>query len=281
MTSRPNILLITSDQQRADCFGFENRHIKTPHIDALATQGTRFAACVTPNLVCQPSRASILTGLLPLSHGVWDNGVDLSPQVGEAGFAGTLAAHGYRHGVHWQGAFLHQIDLPADWYARVPAPARAKYGSDWRGPYMGFQHAELVVLGHLHRTRPLERPPVGHYERWLLSRLPDDLPYTLWAQSLGPDVGAAQTWYSALPAAWHSSTWIAERVIAYLTAHDRESALLSVGVVSRPASSLRLPGALEPPVRSERYGAPKTSCQRSRAPSLVAQGSAGRHAATD
>ena len=49
MISRPNILLITSDQQRADCFGFENRHIKTPHIDALATQGTRFAACVTPN----------------------------------------------------------------------------------------------------------------------------------------------------------------------------------------------------------------------------------------
>src|SRR5215475_1134560 len=81
MTSRPNILLITSVQQRADCFGFENRHIKTPHIDALATQGTRFAACVTPNLVCQPLRASILTGLLPLSHGVWDNGVDLNPQV--------------------------------------------------------------------------------------------------------------------------------------------------------------------------------------------------------
>ena len=95
MISRPNILLITSDQQRADCFGFENRHLKTPHIDALATQGTRFAACVTPNLVCQPSRASILTGLLPFSHGVWDNGVDLNPQVGKAGFAGTLAAHGY------------------------------------------------------------------------------------------------------------------------------------------------------------------------------------------
>ena len=38
MTSRPNILLITSDQQHADCFDVENRHIKTPHIDALATQ---------------------------------------------------------------------------------------------------------------------------------------------------------------------------------------------------------------------------------------------------
>jgi len=95
MTDQLNILLITSDQQRADCFGFENPQIKTPHIDLLATQGTRFAACITPNLVCQPARASLLTGLLPLSHGVWDNGVDLDPQVGTAGFAGTLANHGY------------------------------------------------------------------------------------------------------------------------------------------------------------------------------------------
>jgi arylsulfatase A-like enzyme len=220
MTSRPNILLITSDQQRADCFGFENRHIKTPHIDALATQGTRFAACVTPNLVCQPSRASILTGLLPLSHGVWDNGVDLNPQVGEGGFAGTLAAHGY------DTAFIGKAHFSTkSTFQPTGTPecrySGATYGPDWHGPYMGFQHVELTVLGHLHRTRPLERPPVGHYERWLLSRLPDELPYTLWAQSLGPDVGAAQTWYSALPAAWHSSTWIAERVIAYLTTHDR------------------------------------------------------------
>ena len=173
MTSRPNILLITSDQQRADCFGFENRHIKTPHIDALATQGTRFAACVTPNLVCQPSRASILTGLLPLSHGVWDNGVDLQPEVGEAGFAGTLAAHGY------DTAFIGKAHFSTkSTFQPTGTPecrySGAKYGPDWHGPYMGFQHAELVVLGHLHRTRPLERPPVGHYERWLLSRLPDD-----------------------------------------------------------------------------------------------------------
>ena len=74
MTDQPNILLITSDQQRAAGFGFENPQIKTPHLDLLATQGTRFAACITPNLVCQPARASMLTGLLPLSHGVWDRG---------------------------------------------------------------------------------------------------------------------------------------------------------------------------------------------------------------
>src|SRR3954468_3221934 len=96
MTKKPNILLITSDQQRADCFGFENPHVRTPHLDRMAKNGTRFSACITPNLVCQPSRASILTGLLPLTHGAWDNGVDLEREVGEQGFAGTLATSGYR-----------------------------------------------------------------------------------------------------------------------------------------------------------------------------------------
>ena len=66
MSSEPNILFITSDQQRGDCYGFEGRKVKTPHLDAMARAGTRFSACITPNLVCQPSRASILTGLLPL-----------------------------------------------------------------------------------------------------------------------------------------------------------------------------------------------------------------------
>ena len=68
------------------------------HGDRIAREGTRFSACITPNLVCQPSRASILTGLLPLTHGVWDNGVDLDPQVGEQGFAGTLPRAGYQTG---------------------------------------------------------------------------------------------------------------------------------------------------------------------------------------
>jgi len=95
-STHPNIILITSDQQRADCNGFENPHIRTPHLDGLARRGTRFSACITPNLVCQPSRASILTGLLPLTHGVWDNGVDLDARIGADGFAGTLARAGYQ-----------------------------------------------------------------------------------------------------------------------------------------------------------------------------------------
>ena len=93
-----NILLISSDQHRGDCYGFEGRRVRTPHLDTMAANGTRFSACITPNLVCQPSRASILTGLLPLTHGVSDNGIDLPSQVADRGFAGTLAADGYATG---------------------------------------------------------------------------------------------------------------------------------------------------------------------------------------
>ena len=182
MTTRPNILLITSDQQRADCFGFENRHIKTPHIDLLATQGTRFATCVTPNLVCQPSRASILTGLLPLSHGVWDNGVDLNPQVGEAGFAGTLAAHGYHTAFIGKAHFSTKSTFSR--LARLRPLQRATMGP-WRGPYASSTSNWRCRA--FHRTRPLNTP-VGHYERWLLSRLPDDRVHALGPIAC-PDVG--------------------------------------------------------------------------------------------
>lgn len=221
MATRPNILLITSDQQRADCYGFENPVLRTPHLDRLAREGTRFSACITPNLVCQPSRASILTGLLPLTHGVWDNGVDLDPAVGGRGFAGALAAAGYRTAFIGKAHFATKST-----FAPTGTPechkSQAKYGPHWYGPYMGFQHVELCVLGHMHRTRPLERPPMGHYERWLLSRGSDEEAVELWKTDLGPEVGAAQTWYSALPAAWHNSTWIADRSIDFLTRRKAE-----------------------------------------------------------
>ena len=218
---RPNIILITSDQQRADCNGFENRHIRTPHIDRLAREGTRFSACITPNLVCQPSRASILTGLLPLTHGVWDNGVDLDPRVGEQGFAGTLARAGY------DTAFIGKAHFSTkSTFAPTGTPecnkSQARYGPDWHGPYMGFRHVELSVLGHMHRTRPLERPPMGHYERWLLARGTNEEGLKLWAEETRRGKGAAQTWYSALPVVWHSSTWVGDRTVRWLTERPRD-----------------------------------------------------------
>jgi arylsulfatase A-like enzyme len=222
MNKRPNILLITSDQQRADCNGSENPHIRTPHLDRLARDGTRFSTNITPNLVCQPSRASILTGLLPLTHGVWDNGVDLDPVTGEQGFAGTLGRAGYRTAFFGKAHFATKSTFAATGTPECNK-SQAKYGAGWLGPYMGFGHVELCVLGHMHRTRPIERPAVGHYERWLIERGTNEEGLKLWAQETRPGSGAAQTWSSALPVAWHNSTWIADRATRWLgESHEQD-----------------------------------------------------------
>ena len=44
--------------------------IKTPHIDALANSGTKFTRAYTTNSLCSPTRASIVTSLMPSQHGV-------------------------------------------------------------------------------------------------------------------------------------------------------------------------------------------------------------------
>src|SRR6202047_895311 len=77
--SRPNVFLITIDTLRADhvhCYGYGP--IKTPSIDKLAKEGIRFAQAFTPSPITNVSHASILTGLLPSSHGVSDFGIPLN-----------------------------------------------------------------------------------------------------------------------------------------------------------------------------------------------------------
>ena len=116
----PNFLLISADQQRGDCIGVEGRRVRTPHLDAMAGGGTRFSAAITPCVVCQPARASILTGVLPRTHGVHDNGIDLDPERGENGFAGRLGANGYEP--HSSARRIFRPITPLNQQARPSAP---------------------------------------------------------------------------------------------------------------------------------------------------------------
>ncbi len=137
LQARPNILLITSDQHRADCVGFEGRGVSTPHLDLMAAQGTRFSACITPNVVCMPARASVLTGLLPLTHGTCDNGIDLDLDTAEHGFAGTLSRAGYRSAFIGKAHFSsNHSEHPTGRCENVPSSHR--FTGTWNGPYMGF-----------------------------------------------------------------------------------------------------------------------------------------------
>jgi arylsulfatase A-like enzyme len=207
-----NVLFITSDQQRGDCYGFEGRKVRTPHLDALASGGTRFSACITPNLVCQPSRASILTGLLPYTHGVSDNGIDLDPKIGEAGFAGAFAKAGYRTGYIGKAHFATSHTFRP---TGTPECRLSDQPQDWTGPYMGFDYVELMVEGHNHW--PPMKPPRGqHYERWFHQGGRGEALQKLYETQLPPLSTAMQTFHSGLPVAFHNSTWIGDRTIQFL-----------------------------------------------------------------
>lgn len=212
--SRPNILLISADQQRADCFGFEGRKIKTPHLDELAASGTRFSNCITPCVVCQPARASILTGQLCRTHGVHDNGIDLDPAIGERGFAGALSQAGYDTAFFGKAHFATYHTFEPTGRAEC-LKSSADWPADWYGPYMGFNHVELMLVGH-NWFLP-EKPPAGqHYERWFYADGRGDVKNALYRENAGDTGGAAQTWHSRLPVAWHNSTWTADRAIDWL-----------------------------------------------------------------
>ena len=216
---KPNILFITSDQQRGDCYGFRGRNVYTPHLDMLAAEGTSLETVITPCVVCQPARASILTGLLPRTHGVHDNGIDLDADIGEKGFAGSLSAAGYHTAKIGKAHFAtYHVYEGSDKYESIPGSENAPKG--WRGPYMGFDHAELVQIGH-NWWLP-EKPPRGlAYEEWYYGDGRGELKNKLMWESHRDHKGAPQVWSSKLPVAWHNSTWIADRAIDFIK-QDRD-----------------------------------------------------------
>jgi len=208
--------LITSDQHRADCYGFEGRKIQTPHLDRMAANGTRFSAAITPNLVCQPARASILTGLLPLTHGVHDNRVELEPEYGEIGWSRLMANDGYRSGFIGKAHFGHHPQA-TPYGSPEHREQSANFPEDWNGPYMGYDDVELMVLGHWHDLLPCEEPPRGqHFERWFWGHGEPGEAWRLWGEEFEPSMSASQTWHSKLPAAWHSTTWVTDRTVNFL-----------------------------------------------------------------
>lgn len=217
----PNILLIMSDQHRADCFGFEGRKVRTPHLDLLASQGTRFTNCITPNVVCMPARSSILCGMLPLTNGVHDNGIDLEEALGNSGFAGALGGAGYTTRFIGKAHFSSNhsyFDQPTGRCENIPSSHL--FNNDWCGPYMGFDQVELMQLGHNYW---LPEPPPGglHYERWYHHDGLGGLKNALYREHFGADSSAPQTHNSALPTAWHNSTWVGNRAVAFIEEQGR------------------------------------------------------------
>ena len=68
---RPNVIFILLDDQGwADAGSLGHPYMKTPAIDRLVGEGTRFTQFYTSNPVCSPSRTAFMTGHFPARHGV-------------------------------------------------------------------------------------------------------------------------------------------------------------------------------------------------------------------
>ena len=67
----PNLVFILTDNQPASLLGaYGNPDVRTPNIDRLAEEGMLFTHAMAANGMCSPTRATLMTGLMPSQHGV-------------------------------------------------------------------------------------------------------------------------------------------------------------------------------------------------------------------
>jgi len=103
---RPNVLFIAVDDMRVElgCYGHE--HIRSPHVDRLARRGVLFERAYCQQAVCNPSRASLLTGMRPETLRIWDLPTHFRERCPDVV---TLPQHFQRHGYFTQniGKIFH------------------------------------------------------------------------------------------------------------------------------------------------------------------------------
>ncbi|HBF17169.1 MAG TPA: iduronate-2-sulfatase [Verrucomicrobiales bacterium] len=137
---RPNVLFIISDDLTAtalSCYG--NTVCKTPNIDRLASQGTRFTKAYCQGTYCGPSRASFMSGYYPHALKMLGYGSP-RPAIGERA---TWAQHFKNNGYHTArvSKIFHMgvpggiekgtdgADDPASWTERFNSA-----GPEWKAP---------------------------------------------------------------------------------------------------------------------------------------------------
>ncbi len=177
---RPDVVLVLADQWRGQDQGWAgNAEVATPRLDALARTGVAVGGACANHPVCGPSRASLLTGLLPHDHRAVANDLPLVDGVPTLGTA--LRDLDYRTG--WIGKW-HLEGLPRDSGIR---PGRR--GFDW---FATTNCSHDYLDGHYYTGEDLHRVDFTGYEPHVQTELarafldqPGDQP-TFLVVSYGP-----------------------------------------------------------------------------------------------
>jgi len=185
--SRPNILLLVTDQHRGDCLGIEGHPVQqTPHLDMLAAAGVRFRHAYAACPVCIPARRTLMTGRRPQTHGAlmnygtWLNGPTLPGELSKAGYQAHLVGK-----LHlWPPRKLYGFDS-ADWSDKPDTNPR-------RGPEDDYQR----FLRHEGVTAPWAS--MGH--------------------GIGSNNWVGRAWH--MDERLHFSNWCADRAIEFVERRD-------------------------------------------------------------
>ncbi len=122
-----NVLFIAVDDLRPELGCYDMPYMVTPNIDALAEQGTVFLRAYCQQAVCNPSRASLLTGLRPDSTGIYDLKTHFRYYIPDVV---TLPQYFMQNGYHTQGLskiFHGGMDDPQSWSAPHWRPKASTY----------------------------------------------------------------------------------------------------------------------------------------------------------
>jgi len=200
--TRPNIVLLMTDQHRFDCLGvFGNSAIQTPNLDRLAHDGALFTSGFSSVPSCTAARAGLLTGMSPWHHGMLGYGrvaprykVEL-PRELRNGCYDTLAI-GKMH-----------------WY-----PQRNLHG---------FHKTILDESGRA-ETPDFE----SDYRRWFRENGPKDKEFN--ATGIGwNDYDAKQY---VLPEEFHPTVWTGNEAVEYIDGYERDNPFFLKVSFARPHS---------------------------------------------
>lgn len=204
---RPNIIVITTDQQRYDTLGITgNDAIKTPNLDALAERGVLFTHAYTQNPVCIPSRACLHTGRYIHQHGVhyMETEIDTTPPLPpwEKTFMERLQESGYTTGAVGK---IHMMQ-PRGYDEMALVGGK---GARWT-------QSEGLPIGPapLHHVNPTYDGP--NYRDWLEARHPGGYE-EIYKQRRQPEYKQNSTAIiNVLPAEEYVDYWIASEAVDFL-----------------------------------------------------------------
>jgi len=130
MADHYNLLFVFADQWRAQAFGYAgDPNAVTPHLDAFAARSLNFTNAVSGCPVCSPYRASLMTGVYPIRHGIMVNDQCLRERYAGPYLGDSLRAAGYRT------AYIGKWHL--DGHGRKAfVPPERRLGFDW---WKGFE----------------------------------------------------------------------------------------------------------------------------------------------